>query len=119
MERFFDTTNSYDTTTYEYTIPITGNYFFYYSFVWVGESGCVVRLDKNNIQQDRVILSVNTNNGNHYYGFASNDTIGARSTMLLRCDVNDKIRIYLEGGQVRSFGFNGSARNSFGGFMIG
>jgi len=116
---FFDTTNSYDTTTYEYTIPITGNYFFYYSFVWVGESGCVVRLDKNNIQQDRVILSVNTNNGNHYYGFASNDTIGARSTMLLRCDVNDKIRIYLEGGQVRSFGFNGSARNSFGGFMIG
>jgi len=39
--------------------------------------------------------------------------------MLLRCDVNDKIRIYLEGGQVRSFGFSGSARNSFGGFMIG
>ena len=61
-DEFFDTTNSYDTTTYEYTIPITGNYFFYYSFVWVGESGCVVRLDKNNIQQDRVILKVDADN---------------------------------------------------------
>jgi hypothetical protein len=61
-DEFFDTTNSYDTTTYEYTIPITGNSFFYYSFVWVGESGCVVRLDKNNIQQDRVILKVDADN---------------------------------------------------------
>jgi len=59
------------------------------------------------------------NADNNYYGFVGNDTIGARSTMMLRCDVNDKIRIYLQDGQVRSFGFNGSARNSFGGFMIG
>jgi len=52
---YFDTTNSYDTSTFVYTIPITGKYFFYYSFVWVNGTSAKIRLDKNNNQQDRVI----------------------------------------------------------------
>jgi hypothetical protein len=63
---YFDTTSSYDTSTFEYTIPITGNYFFYYSFNWIEGTSAVVRLDKNNNQQDRVVLGVDTTTGNHF-----------------------------------------------------
>ena len=112
---YFDTTSSYNTSTFEYTIPITGNYICYYSFCWIEGTSAVIRLDKNNVQQDRVVLSVDTTSGNHYYGFVDNDTAGAKGP----CVANDTIRIYLQGGRIRTFGFSGSPRNSFGGFLIG
>jgi len=66
----FDTTSSYNTSTFVYTIPVTGIYFFYYSFYWIAGTSAKVRLDKNGGQVDRVILSVITNNNNNFYGFA-------------------------------------------------
>ena len=78
-------------------------------------SGHIVRLDKNNLQQDRIVLTVSGS----YIGFANNDTFGARSTVLIPCNENDTIRIYLQSGSIRTFGFTNSPRNSFGGFLIG
>jgi len=62
---------------------------------------------------------VDTTTGNHFYGFDDGDTAGAKSNVMLPCVANDTIRIYLQSGSIRTFGFSGSPRNSFGGFLIG
>ena len=115
----FDTTSSYNTSTFVYTIPVTGIYFFYYSFYWIAGTSAKVRLDKNGGQVDRVILSVITTCGNNFYGFAGGDTAGARSNVILPCVAGDNIRIHLESGSIQTFGFTNSPRNSFGVFLIG
>jgi len=62
---------------------------------------------------------VDTTNGNHFYGFSSNDTAGAKGNVTIPCVANDTTRIFLQTGSIRTFGFTGSPRNSFGGFLIG
>ena len=52
-EAVIDNRNAYNSTDFEYTIPVAGNWYFYYSFACDGEE-LKVQLQQNTIVRDEI-----------------------------------------------------------------
>jgi len=111
----YDTTNSYNTTNYQYTIPVSGNYFFYYSCGILEATEYATSLRKNDVVIDRsIIKDVNllTND---------NDTQEGKGMAVANCAQGDIIKVTCNGTtRACTLSFSGlGVVNSFGGFLIG
>jgi hypothetical protein len=110
-----DSVNGYNTTTFEYTIQVAGDYLFYYSCSVAAGIEYATSLRKNNVLIDRCLLRDGTIITRDF------DSLGGKGLVINRCAVGDKIKVTCNGNSractldAPSFG----PVNSFGGFLIG
>jgi hypothetical protein len=107
-EAVIDNRNGYDSTDFEYTIPVAGNWYFYYSFAFDDEE-LKVQLQQNTIVRDEITTVTIT--------FPVKYSLGCKGMVIIPCVVNDVIRVRVENGSV-SLNYVDEL-NSFGGFLIG
>jgi len=111
-EVVIDNRNSYDSTDFEYIIPVAGNWYFYYSFACDGDK-LKVQLQQNTIVRDE-LSSLSTTIP---ITLPTNYSLGCKGMVIIPCVVNDVIRVRVEDGSVSLN--NADELHSFGGFLIG
>ena len=110
-----DSVNGYNTTTFEYTIQVAGDYLFYYSCSVSAGNQYATSLRKNNVLIERCLVRDTSLITQDF------ETIGGKGLVINRCAVGDKLRVSCNGNgractlDAPSFG----PVNSFGGFLIG
>ena len=107
-EAVIDNSTAYNSTNFEYTIPVAGSWFFYYSFAGDAES-CRVQLQQNGIIRDEVSSVI--------VQLPTGYSVGSRSSVIIPCSILDVIRVRVDNGSV-ALNYV-SELNSFGGFLIG
>ena len=110
-----DNADSYNISTYEYTIPVAGNWFFYWSCGVAAGENFVTTIRKNNIIYDRSVLD-STQAVRDY------DTLTGKGLSMISCALGDVMNITVNGelqGASLAAGTGGNQFNSFGGFLIG
>jgi hypothetical protein len=110
----FNIGGAYNATTYEFTAPISGTYFFYVSFFRNGNSSYMVDIRQKtptiDIEQER-FEQLNS-------GIGGLTKIFGSVTFFL--DAGDIVYTNRTGGSVRlSDGGNGAALTNFGGHFLG
>ena len=110
-----DNASGYNTSTYEYTIPVAGNWMFYWSCGVAAGKNFVTTVRKNNIIYDRSVL-VSTQ------ALRDFDTLTGKGISVISCAVGDVMNVTVNGGAQGASvaaGTGGNQFNSFGGFLIG
>ena len=105
----YDRTGSYNTSTYQFTAPVTGEYFFFYQVYRNSSTSAEVAIYVNNDAKRR--NRCNPNGG---------DFIFAQST-ILRLDSGDVVDLRSYNGNMDNFyGSSSNQREShFGGYLLG
>ena len=110
-----DSAGGYNTTTFEYTIQVAGDYFIYFSCGITAGFVYATSLRINNNLADRCLIRDKTLLTVDY------DTPAGKGMSMLKCAVGDVLKVTCNGDtrsctlESPSFG----AVNSFGGFLIG
>jgi hypothetical protein len=100
-----DNANGYNTSTYEYTVPVAGNWYFYWSCGAVQNKNCVTSIRKNDVLYDRCLVRTST-------GYLTYDTNGGKGLSVILCAVGDVIRVSVNGtNQSASLASGGSDLN--------
>jgi len=107
-EAVIDTRNAYNSTNFEYTIPVAGNWCFYYSFAG-DDSAFEVQLQQNGNIRDEITTGT--------IQIPIRYSLGCRSTVIIPCSISDVIRVRVDNGSV-ALNYV-SELHSFGGFLIG
>jgi len=106
-EAGIDNRTAYNSTNFEYTIPVAGNWCFYYSFAG-DDSAFKVQLQQDGNIRDEVTSVV--------VQIPTGYSVGCRSSVIIPCSLSD-IRVRVATGSV-ALNYV-SELNSFGGFLIG
>jgi len=107
-EAVIDNRNGYISTDFEYTIPVAGKWYLYYSFACDGIE-LKVQFQQNSIIRDE-ITSVTI-------PFPNKISLGCKGMVIIPCSVSDIIRVRVDNGSVALNYIN--EIHSFGGFWIG
>jgi len=116
----FDNKGGYDTTDYEYTVPVAGIWLFTWSCGVVEDRNYLSSIKKNNVIYDRSIIDA-------AQCLRTFDTISAKGLTIMSCVVGDKIKITVNGngqsasvaGTLESYLDADTQFNSFAGVLIG
>jgi len=90
-EAVIDNRNAYNSTYFEYTIPVSGDWYFSYSFA-SDNSELKVQLQQNTILRDEIT------NGTISYPIKY--SLGCEGMVIIPCSVSDVIRVRVENGSV-------------------
>jgi len=110
-----DNASGYNISTYEYTIPVAGNWMFYWSCGVAAGKNFVTSVRKNNIIYDRSVLGSTQ-------ALRDFDTLTGKGLSVISCAVGDVMNVTVNGGAQGASvaaGTGGNQFNSFGGFLIG
>jgi hypothetical protein len=116
----FDNKGGYDTTDYEYTVPVAGIWLFTWSCGVVEDRNYLSSIKKNNVIYDRSIIDA-------AQCLRTFDTISAKGQTIMPCVVGDIIKITVNGnaqsaslaGTLESYLDADTQFNSFAGVLIG
>ena len=116
----FDNRSGYNTTNYEYTVPVAGMWLFTWSCGVVEDRNYLSSIKKNNVIYDRSIIDA-------AQCLRTFDTITAKGLTIMSCVVGDKIKITVNGnaqsasvaGTLESYLDPDTQFNSFAGVLIG
>ncbi len=114
----FDNMSGYDTTDYEYTVPVAGIWLFTWSCGVVEDTNYLSSIKKNNIIYDRSVIDADQ-------CLRTYDTISAKGLSIMMCAVGDIIKITVNGAlQAASTASashlaGDSQFNSFAGVLLG
>jgi len=86
----FDNMSGYDTTDYEYTVPVAGIWLFTWSCGVVEDTNYLSSIKKNNIIYDRSVIDADQ-------CLRTYDTISAKGLSIMMCAVGDTIKITVNG----------------------
>jgi hypothetical protein len=111
-EATIDNSTAYNSTNFEYTIPVAGNWYFYYSFAADGDDLKVQLQQNGNIRDELSTFTTTTP-----VTLPSNYSLGCKGMVIIPCVVNDVIRVRVADGSVSLNHTN--ELHSFGGFLIG
>ena len=111
-EATIDNSTAYNSTNFEYTIPVAGNWYFYYSFAGDGDDLKVQLQQNGNIRDELSTFTTTTP-----VTLPSNYSLGCKGMVIIPCIVNDVIRVRVADGSVSLNHTN--ELHSFGGFLIG
>ena len=115
----FDNRGGYDTTNYQYTVPVAGMWLFTWSCGVVEARNYLSSIKKNNVIYDRSIIDATQ-------CLRTFDTISAKGLTIMPCVVGDKIKITVNGsaqsasvaGTLESYLEADTQLNSFAGVLI-
>ena len=116
----FDNRGGYNTTDYEYTVPVAGMWLFTWSCGVVEDRNYLSSIKKNDVIYDRSIIDADQ-------CLRTFDTNTAKGLTIMSCVVGDKIKITVNGnaqsasvaGTLESYLDPDTQFNSFAGVLIG
>jgi len=105
----YDTENSYDTSTYVYTIVIGGTYVFSFCWYVVSGSTAVINIIRKRGTTETILQQ--STNGTNSYGNS-----GYILTTIAECETDDEVYAYVDSGSCRLVQFSQSAPNTLTSF---